>query len=535
MAELIVPAEVEKWIDDGREDVERFAANGFGVRLHRKQIEGINALNSGEHALYLFVWANRTGKTTMFGMWYLHSMWYKLGLAPAEDVADYRSRWLPTDYRILHTAPLNELAGAGWRAWRDILEGTSPSQKDENGRQRPAPLAVAFAATKERDETGSDHLLLRCLNNGAVDFRSTEGGGSRIEGRSWRREGWDEWAAQENKDDIEEVVLPRLINRAADFEAPIGLAGTITEDTEHIAKGWIARGEDPENPDWWVSFASRDENPLTSARWSAVSERLLDPEDYARAVQGIPGGVRGRLLPDYLVDNTFRNDLPRFTPPERGDGFRGTGDSPWEYLHVWDLAIAAADNVGTVIRAPKGWRFGVTNPLIGVAMKVIPGSRTLTDEEIIHTIEETYLPYGGRIVLDTTDAHGKAIARTIRNHGYPVEEVEFNKQITPGVTRKDRMIRATRLLMAESLDRIEGKVDDYGVPLFDRSKPYGAIKLPPSWTKHRNQLSILRVDNDKQRKDAAVTILMACDVAYRKRRTLTAEKRVSKTFRVFGR
>lgn len=549
MASLEIPGDVARWLEDGREDVERFAANGFGVRLHSKQIEVITELNSGRHAIHLLVWANRAGKTTTVGIWHLHSMWYKLGLARPLDSDDYVRRWLATEYRSLHTAPLNELAGGAWKAWAAILEGTSPAQRGDDGRQREAPLATLFSATKERDETGSDHLLVRCVNNSVLDFRSTEGGGGRIEGRAWRRISWDEWPVQENIEDIEQVVLPRLVNRAADYEAPILLTGTINEDTEHIAKAWLARAEDPDDGEWWANHASRMDNPIASERWTELTARLLDPEDYARTVQGIPGGVRGRLLPDYLVDNTFRNDLPRFTPPHEKDRvvtdddesarsrriLSTQGESPWTYLHVWDLAIAAADNVGTVLRVPRGWQFGVERPIVGVRMVVVPGSRTLTDEEIIHTIEETYLPYGGRLVLDTTDAHGKAVARTLRNKGYPVEEVEFNKQITPGVTRKDRMIRNTRLVMAESLHRIEGKADDLGVPLFDRSKPYGALRLPPSWTKHRDQLSTLRVDNEKQRKDAAVTVLMGCDVAYRKRKALGAEKRETTRFRVFGR
>ena len=222
----------------------------------------------------------------------------------------------------------------------------------------------------------------------------------------------------------------------------------------------------------------------------------------------------------------FDNNLPRFTPPVAGDGYMGTSPevSPYTYLHLWDLAIAAAENVGIVLRIPKSWKFGPGAPIIGVRMVVVPGSRTLTSAEIVHTIEETFLPYGGHIAVDTTDAHGKNIHRELRGAGYPVEDFDFHERVPPKKQlRKDRGISRLRALLGDGLAMA---LDRHGEPLIgvddvvklDLSKPFGAIHLPKEWKKVRDQISLLRPDDQRQRKDAAMSLLMGGDIAAGRRR-----------------
>lgn len=374
-------------------------------------------------------------------------------------------------------------------------------------------------------------------------------------------------------------MLNRLQNRASDFDAKILLTGTITDDTEHIAKEWIKLCEDPNDEDWWGSQAARTDNPYASVKAIARAERQFDQEDYDRSVLGIPGGVKDRLFPSFMVDPIYSDrELPRFTPPGPLDGGRfeqqqlatpspmrrrrftedeapeprrigkwvANGDSPWTYLHVWDLALAAAANVGWVVRAPADWRFGwhdtdagrILVPLTGVKHVEIPGTRTLTSAEITHTIEETFLPYGGRIVLDTTDAHGKNIYRELRRAGYPVDEFTFNSRDQRNVLLKDAAIESARLLLTEGMKPVldaQGEVtfDAMGVPVFDRDIPYGVLRLPPTWVKSRDQLSILRIDDDKQTKDEAMVGLMVCHTAYRARRARTRQA-ISQRLVVFG-
>lgn len=542
-----VADDVASWVADGKKDVGRWTANGLGIFLHDKQLSVFEALDEGSAQFYDLWWANRVGKTILVIIWHLHGIFYKPELA-APRTDHEQTLWLAEDYRTLHTAPLGSLATIAHERIREIAKGTDPSQRDqETGERRDAPLGSHFSATSERDAHGAVHMVVKSVNGGTMDIRSTEGTAGRLEGRAWRRISWDEWPQQEAVDKAEGIrtVLNRLQNRASDYDAKILLTGTITPETEHIAKEWIDRCEDPEDPDWWGSTATRFDNPYASRKAIATAERQFDDEDYQRSVMGQPGGVKGRLFPSFLIDPIFSNELQRFTAPHPEDGgsFSGEGrrwtqpgESPWTYLHVWDLAIAAADNIGIVFRIPRDWKFGWSGvgderdlrPITGVKFVEVPGSRTLTSAEIQHTIEETFLPYGGRIVLDTTDAHGKNIYRELRRAGYPVDDFTFNERDSRKVLRKDAAIHHTRLLLTEGMDLKRDKAgeittDIEGVPVFDRSLPYGVLRLPRSWTKVRDQLSILRPDDEKQRKDAAMVVLMGCSTAYRTRRGRTRQ------------
>lgn len=553
---------VQELFRDGREDIERWAANGFGIYFHAKQSELLEALYNDPATFYLLTWANRAGKTLPLLFWHLHGIFYKYELPKPESDRDYKL-WLAEDYRTLHAAPTNGLVAKHQAYAGEILKGTHPAQRDENGRRREAPLGAFFTVGSESIGGAGEHLVIKSLTGGTMDLYSTEGNASRIESVAWRRGSWDEWPLQDaaDKGDAIRTVFTRLQNRLSDYDGKLLLTGTITPDTEHIAKEWIELAEDPENPDWWGSSATRFDNPHASRKAIDLAERTMDAEDFARVILGIPGGVRDRVFPSYMVDPAFRNDLPRFTPPHPEDGaafeaiaapaqvwrgrgsvlrtvraieaeprgrWRPKGSSPWTYLHCWDLALAVADNVGTVWRVPVDWRFDVDHPIVGVSRTTIPGSRTLTSAEIVHTIESTYLLYGGLIVVDATDAHGKNIARELKRAGYPVEVFVFNERDQRRVIRKDAAILNTRTLLTEGM-KFErdgaGEVvkDALGVPKFDPEVPYGVIRIPPSWTRTRDQLSVLRVDDDKQRKDEAMTVLMAGDVAYRTRRSRTRQ------------
>jgi hypothetical protein len=538
---------------DGRHDIERWAANGLGIRYHDKQLEVLNALSTEEAAYYLLWWANRAGKTTTVIGWHLHGIFYKFELPEPLTDRDYEL-WKAEDYRTIHTAPLNSLAQRAWNSISEISKGTHPAQRDENGRRREAPLGVFFSPGTERAAAGGEHMIVKCLTGGTMDLFSTEGGGARIEGAAWYRGSWDEWPRQESADKGTAIrnVLTLLSNRLSDFNGKLLLTGTVTEDTEHIAKDWIELCDDPDQPDWWGSSASRMDNPSANKKAIARAERNFDKEDYDRTVLGLIGGVKGRLFPTYMVEPTFTKALPRFTPPHPEDGatfepgpeikplvepaarrwggkWRPKGNSPYTHLHLWDLAIAVADNVGQVWRLPSDFRFDVDHPIVGVKRTIVPGSRTLTSAEILHTIEETYLPYGGLIVVDATDAHGKNIHRELRSAGYPVEAFVFNERDkAKGVIRKDQAILHTRDLLTEgmvvSLDSAGEQITDAdGVPVFDRDQPYGVLRLPREWVRTRDQLSVLKVDDDRQRKDEAMVVLMGCDTAYRLRRSRTRQ------------
>lgn len=521
--ELELPPRVQRWVRQGRTDVGLFAYEGLGIRLHEAQLEIAEAVVSRKAQFYDLWWAYRAGKTTILDVLHMHAIFYKLGIEPPGSEYEME-KWQAESYRTLHCAPLAELAGRAWTALGDIINGTSKAQRDENGLRREAPLASMFLTTHEQIESGSNRMFLRCLTGGVTDFRSTEGKAARLESGAWRLITWDEWPVTENTEDIRFILDVRLANRASDYDAPIVVTGTITPETEHIAKDFINKCEDPSEPDWWGCGASRDLNPSASRKAMERAKRNMDPEDYLRGVQGLPGGTKGRALPSWAVDNAFRADLPRWQAPDKI--VDANGHPLFSYVHAWDLAIASADNVGIVMKVPADWQVSPQVPALGVSMKVLPGSRTLIDREIVHLIEETYLPYGGVIILDTTDAHGKNVLRELRRAGYPAVAFDFHDRTPTGFTFKARALKALKELLSDGLrvmqdDEGEVEHDAQGVQVLDLSTEFGALRFPLDWSLVRDQLSIVKPppEDEKQRKDAAMVVYMLADYLFRRRRS----------------
>ena len=534
MSTVDLDDDVKAWITQGRTDIALWAELGLGIVLHPKQAEVARKVLERDAKYYELHWGNRAGKTTLLAVIHMHAIFYKIGLE-----THTQKEWDSTDYRTLHAAPLNELALKAWAAIGEITKGVSRAQRDANGKLRPAPLAPFFVCTSERVASGGDHAIMRCMvGGGTTDFRSTEGKGARLEGSAWWLISWDEWPQTENPDDIRYILDNRLTQRAADYDAPIILTGTPTPETEHIAKEWAQNAIDPENPDWWCNTASRRENPSTNIKAVERAMRTMDADDIARTIDGEFGGVKGRVFPDVMLAPLFDRSLPAFQPvsPMR----TLDGKPAYMYVHSWDLALAAADNVGLTFRVPADWQFGPENPIVGVRMQVLPGSRTLTPGEIRQTIRETYLGYdgSGEIVLDTTDANGIGIARELRQAGLPIVEFAFNGRSSRGEINKARAIRDAHALLTEGTEPVldgEGHVvrDESGVAVL-RSSKYGSIRVPDGgvWKKLKDQLSVLVPDNDRQRKDAAMSFLMFCWLAAKRRRGRT--ERQNGRFPIFG-
>lgn len=543
MADLLsLDPRIERVFLRGRDDIGLFAADGFGVLFHDKQLYMLDELEHSEATVFVVFGGNRAGKTLPVLFKHLHEALYKPQLPKPATQREF-GLWTAEDYRTLHCAPSNGLVAKHWAYAQELAKGTHPAQRDESGRRREAPVGAMFTFATESVGGSGEHLVIRSLTGGTVDMYSTEGNATRIESMPWRFGSWDEWPLQEAADKATAIrtVLNRLLNRLSDFDGRLLLTGTLTDETEHIGRDFQERADDPDDHDFAAIRISRLDNPYASLKAIGLAERTMEEEDYRRTVLGEVGGVKGRLFPAWMVDPVFSRELPAHTPPHPRDGvLRGedgrvaqSADSPWTYLHVWDLAISVDDNVGMVLRAPRDWRFSVESPLVGVRRKVVHGSRTLTSDEVIDTITETYLLYGGQIVIDATDAHGKDISRRLRNMGYPVTAFVFNERDERKVLRKEAAILHARELLSEGMEPVLGPdgepvLDADGVPEYDRSRPYGVLRLPRAWTRTRDQLSVLRKDDSRQRQDEAMTVLMGLSAAYRERRSRTRRTRTTR-------
>jgi hypothetical protein len=110
--------------------------------------------------------------------------------------------------------------------------------------------------------------------------------------------------------------------------------------------------------------------------------------------------------------------------------------------------------------------------------------------------------------------------------GIPCEGWVANERDRRGVRRKDESIRNARAILTEGMVFLRDKkgeieLDPDGVPRFDPAKPFGALRLPAAWTIVGDQLSILREEDERQRKDAAMAVIQGLDFLYRIRRART--------------
>ena len=500
-----LPARHRAWLEDGSIDL--WAYHGLGIVLHDQQIEQLNeVLKWPPGTVHVWRWANRTGKTTGLDVLYGWAAWYKWRYTSAVF-----EEWIKYAYKVLHAAPLGELAGKAYELWEEILAGSANQQRDPiNQRQRPALLAPFFAATKTVDVTGVDRPTVNCANGARIDFRSTQGKAARLESDSWWLIGWDEFPRQLPSDDIPIIFDQTMLPRSSDFMAPVVLAGTETVESEHIYAEFeeISRA----NPsDWNFTEAARVANFSQSKASIARQMRLSINKDIAaRSVMGAHGGSASSLYPAFLLANAFTDTLPDVTP-------RPKTEAEWErfaktrtYITTLDHALAHDDNVLLTFDVP--WppaTITPDNPIVGGHMELIRGSRTLTGDEVHGYAAREAGDYRSRaLIIDSTGPGGLHVYRKARASGLPAVDCNFQGREAKWVTNKEAGLQGLQRLLSFGLPvtATEGWIDEWPEP----EAAFGLIRFPVGgpWQKLRRQLAVLRRADEKQRQDAAMALIM---------------------------
>lgn len=500
-----LPRRHRAWLEDG--DPALWAYYGLGVVINSAQEEHIgDVLRWPPGTIHVWRWANRTGKTTGLDVLYGWATWYKWRYETAM-LAD----WLKYRYKVLHAAPLGELAGKAYEEWEALIAGSSNAQRDPiNQRQRPALLAPFFNATKTVDATGVDRPAVECANGAVIDFRSTQGKAARLESDNWWLIGWDEFPRQVPTDDIVNIFDQTLLPRSSDFMAPVILAGTATIESEHV----YAELEEfaAANPsDWNFTTAARTANFAQTRASIDRQRRLSINKDVAdRSLGGTLGGGAGSLYPAFLVDNAFRSDLPEVTKPP-------VDEQGWEQLTrtrtfatALDHALAHDDNVLITLDVP--WpphTITVDNPIVGSHIELVRSSRTLTGDEIHAYLSREVRSYRSKVaIIDSTGEGGLSVYRKARADGLPALDCNLQGRAAKWVTNKEYGLQALQRLLSFGLPvpATEGFIDEWPVP----EGPFGLLRFPNTgpWLKLRRQVSVMRRADEKLRQDAAMTLVM---------------------------
>lgn len=503
-----LPRRHRVWLESG--DIELFAYYGWGVVLNDAQLEHINdVLRWPPGSIHVWRWANRTGKTTGLDILYAWAAWYKWRF----ESADFEHGWLPYNYKVLHAAPLSELAGKAWGLFEELIEGRALQQRNPITKlQRPALLAPFFEAKKLVDVNDVDRPVVMCANGSQIDFRSTQGKAARLESDAWWLIGWDEFPRQQPYDDIPVIFDQTMLARSSDFLAPVILAGTATVESAHI----YAELEDIASAspgDWNFTEKARTSNFSQSKESIDRQRRVsIDKDVAARSLDGVMGGGSNTMFPPFLLDNAFDPSLPeRIKPP--------TTDAGWDMLHrryvfmtAFDHALARDDNVYMTLQVP--WpphTISPSNPVLGANLELVRGSRTLTPDEQQAYLSREVRAYRSKVaIIDSTGEGGLGVYRKARQEGLPAVDCLLQGRAAKWVTNKDFALQGLQRMLGMGLpiDTEAGFVDDWPEP--PNGEPWGILRFPTEgpWRKFRRQMSVYRRLDEKIRQDTVLTMAM---------------------------
>lgn len=499
-----LPRRHRAWLESG--DIELWAYYGFGVVLNDAQLEHLHdVLRWPPGTIHVWRWANRTGKSTALDLLYGWAAWYKWRYE-----ARVLEEWLAYRYKVLHAAPLGELAGKAYELWEELLAGSAMQQRDPvNQRQRPALLAPFYRATKVVDATGVDRPAVECANGSIIDFRSTQGKAARLESDAWWVIGWDEFPRQVPTDDIPVIFDQTLLPRSSDFMAPVIIAGTATIESEHIYSE-LEELAQASPSDWNFTQAARVANFAQSRTSIDRQRRLSINKDMAdRSLDGSLGGGSGSIYPGFLLANAFDDSLPVRQPPP-------SSEEEWERFHrgyvfasSFDHALQHDDNVQMTFAVP--WpphTISVDNPVVGVNMELIRSSRTLTGDEQQAYLSREHRTYRSKVVIiDSTGEGGLSVYRKARQEGLPAVDCNLQGRAAKWVTNKEYGLQGLQRLLSFGLPvgSTDGLIDSWPTP----EGAFGLLRLPSGgpWQKLRRQLAVLRRADEKLRQDAAMTLV----------------------------
>ena len=504
-----LPQKHRAWLESG--DIELFAYYGWGVVLTSAQVEHLrDVLTWPPGTIHVWRWANRTGKTTGLDILYLWAAWYKWRYTSD----DFEHGWLPYLYKILHAAPLSELAGKAWGLCDELIAGRAYQQRNPITKlQRPALLAPFFSAQKLVDANDVDRPVVLCANNSQIDFRSTQGKAARLESDSWWLIGWDEFPRQQPAEEIYTIFDQTMLPRSSDFLSPIVLAGTATIDSE-----WVyAELEDiaAEAPsDWNFTQAARHSNFSQSKASIDRQQRVSINKDVAkRSLEGTLGGNANAMYPEFLLKRAFDSSLPETITPPKADDERGWAmlARTRTFVTGFDHALAHDDNVFLTLDVP--WpphTISPSNPIIGAHIELLRSSRTLTGDEQQAYLSREVRAYRSRAaIIDSTGEGGLSVFRKARQEGLPVVDCNLQGRAAKWVTNKEYGLQALQRMLSKGLPvEADGFIDDW--PEVDPATEFGILRFPTTgpWMKLRRQLAVYKRQDEKLRQDAAMTLVM---------------------------
>lgn len=506
------------------DDSSLLAYYGWGIMLNSAQEEAVRDIKAfPPGTVHVWRFANRTGKTTGLSYFHTECVWTKWRYVNPDQ-----ERWLAYDYRTLHAAPLNVLAGKAWSMIESWTVGAADEQWDPiNLRQRSGFFVNSglFVPRQGKRVDGSDALWVECVTGGTIDMASTHAGGARVEGSGWWFLSWDEFPRQVPTESIPDMIDQTFIPRSSDHEAPVALSGTaileadaVYDEIEEKAKG-----------SRWYNFKSfaRSANFSQTARSiDRQREASFDKAAVHRSVEGgIGEGGHGAMYPIFVVRNAFHDVEDPVMEHERT-----VADLPplpkgrrWMPLMSVDHAIAKDRTVALVVAAP--WppfdpNSPAERPLLyrhrieGLALAVQRSGSSMTPDQQERFVDRVYQRYDPLVeIVDATGEGGQMLYRSLRAKKHRVRPCNYTERLpSQKVSNKDYGRSALAKMLGYGLVDEFGDDDDLLASLEEPAPgtPYGLFSFPRAgggFLRLERQLKTLKVDDEKQQQDEAMALV----------------------------
>ena len=512
-----IPARERAWLQSG--DVELYAYYGWGIVLNSAQVESMNDILSWEPGTF-HVWrfANRVGKTTGSMLAHLYLTWKKWRYTN-ESPDDWRGYL----YKTLHSAPSILLMGKAWEMADAWIAGNGAQQEYQVAgiRRRRSGLFVRsgiYTARSGKLPSGADGLWIDCANGSRVDFLSTHDGAGRMESDTWWFIVWDEFPRHQPVADVPLLIDQTFLPRSSDYMAPVVLSGTATaqadavyDEIEEMSRSTATK--------WW-NFKSFDRSANFAMSAESSERQMAMSFDKAAAQRSVMGGVgeggSGVLFPTFVVSNMFDPDLPEK---------RVVADLPvlplkrtWRVVQAFDHALSGDRNACLTAAAPwppydprkaEEVRSWLRCRIELLELAVLKSSSSLTpaqQQAFLRTQYERHDPVV--LVIDSTGEGGTFAYRTARAEGMRAVEMSFAGRLpNQHVTNKAYGTTALQKLASMGLE----VDDDVQLAEPDPDQPFGLIRAPragPGFLRLHRQLSTLRVMDEGQKQDEAMTLVM---------------------------
>lgn len=446
-------------VERASEDFGIFAYDGFGVMLSDAQLEAREKIGfpgprrESEFKVNWLSGGQRSGKTVLAALLHAEACLYKRGLDNSDGLY-----WRNYQYGTLAIAPTEELALRLWTIMDDLSKGASDAQFDRYARRsRGGKFLNKMSAGKT-----SRWPIVRFTNNARVDFRSSEGWATRLEGGQWWWVTWDEWATQPDRE-IPKVLRDVLYGRSRDHDAKIMPMAWPKPETERHIMEVIRQIEAGRDRDSQVIYLSAEDAYFTNRKALSVERRQKTEAEWKRTVLGQPAGGSNVEFPVHVLNHAVNDQLP--TRPElREEGF--------DYFVSWDLGMAHDSTVGLVWRIPivDGKRRVLPEAKARIVNWIeIPGGDQTTLDQIAFQIASTQQLYNAQTAVDASAMGGIAAFRELR---------DLNPPPYPFVSRSNHRVYGNMRLAAitNGLDMLT-----WGRPDLDSEVdkvPWGNIEMP---------------------------------------------------------